>query len=414
MRVERERRRPALGTVERRRHRPDYWLPLIATALLSIGLVVVYAISPGVSIQRNVSEAYYVSKQLLAIMLGVVAFITLSRIPYKWWRSMTKPLIIASVVVALVVQLFGSRVNGAYRWIQIGGVSFQAAELIKFAFLVWLADMLTTARQNGRLNDVKSTLKPLGIALGAIVIVVGFIESDLGSTAVMVGMACAMIFIAGMPLKRLVLIGTSILIAATLLISAIPYRRQRLMTFLNPTANCQTTGFQSCQALIAIGSGGMFGLGLGHSIQAYGYLPEATNDSIFAILAEKFGFVGMTLILAAYAVFFGRLARISERAPDDFSRLLVVGILAWFSVQATINIGAMIGLLPLKGITLPFISYGGTSLLFVTGALGIVFQISRYSSYGVDNNQTGDPRNEDSSYRRGERRSYYTTVRRRA
>lgn len=413
MRVERERRRPSVGTVERRKHRPDYWLPLIATALLSIGLVVVYAISPGVSIQRNVSEAYYVSKQLLAIFLGVVAFIVLSRMPYKLWRSLTKPLIFTSVVVALLVQLFGARVNGAYRWIQIGGVSFQAAELIKFAFLIWLADMLASARQNGKIEDMRTTLKPLGMALGAIIVVVGFMESDLGSTAVMVGMACAMIFVVGMPMKRLALIAGSIVIAVTLLISAIPYRRQRLMTFLNPAANCQKEGLQTCQALIAVGSGGMFGLGLGHSIQAYGYLPEANNDSIFAILAEKFGFVGMTLILAAYAVFFGRLARISERAPDDFSRLLVVGILAWFSAQATINIGGMIGILPLKGITLPFISYGGTSLLFVTGALGIVFQISRYSSYGADNNQTGEARYEDSAYRRGDRRSYYTAVRRR-
>ena len=135
------------------------------------------------------------SKQLLAIALGIIAFIVLSKVPYKWWRSMTKPLIIASIIVALIVQLFGSRVNGAYRWIQIGGVSFQAAELIKFAFLVWLADLLASVWQNGRLNDAVTTLKPLGIALGAIVVVVGFIESDLGSTAVMVGMACAMIFV---------------------------------------------------------------------------------------------------------------------------------------------------------------------------------------------------------------------------
>lgn len=409
----RARRRPDLATVERRKHRPDYWLPLLATALLGIGLIVVYAISPGVSEINHVSEAYYVSKQLLAIAFGIVAFVTLSRIPYRWWRQAIKPLVVASAITALAVFLFGDKVNGAYRWIQIGGMSFQAAELIKFTLLIWLADLLARRRAEGRLNSVQDSIKPLGIALALIAVVVGLVESDLGSTAVMVGMLAAMVFVAGMPLKRIVTIGAVVAVGVVLLISAIPYRRERLLTFLHPAADCQSSGYQSCQALIAVGSGGMFGLGLGRSVQAYGYLPEAANDSIFAILAEKFGFVGVTLILALYAVFFGRLARIIERAPDDFSALLVTGMLAWFSVQAVINIGAMIGLLPLKGITLPFISYGGTSLLFVTGALGLAFQISRYSKYSIDSNQPGG-RDEDSAYGRGERRPYYTAPRRRA
>jgi len=376
-----------------------------------MGLVVVYAISPGVSQLTGVSEAYYVSKQLFAIVLGIIAFTVLSRVPYKLWRHAIKPLIIASVITALAVQLFGAKVNGAYRWVQVGGVSFQAAELMKFTLLVWLADLLARRKEEGLLDSWPATIKPLAIALGAIAVVVGMFESDLGSTAVMVGMIAAMVFVVGMPLKRVMMIGATVAIGVVLLISAIPYRRQRLMTFLNPTANCQSTGYQSCQALIAVGSGGMFGLGLGHSVQAYGYLPEAANDSIFAILAEKFGFIGMSLILAAYAVFFGRLARIVERAPDVFSGLLVTGMLAWFATQATINIGAMIGLLPLKGITLPFISYGGTSLLFVTGALGVAFQISRYSNY--ETNQSGDKGHEDSTRGRGERRSYYSAAGRR-
>jgi cell division protein FtsW len=389
-------------------------LPLIATGLLGIGVVVVYAISPGVSNHTNVSEAYYITKQLVAVALGAIAFLVLSRIPIKWWRSAIKPLIIASVLTALAVQFFGARVNGAYRWVQIGGFSFQAAELIKFTLLIWLADLLARAKKAGKLDSWQDTLKPLAICLVAIAIVVGLLESDLGSTAVMVGMIAAMVFVAGLPLKRVMMFGATIAIGAILLISAIPYRRQRLLTFLHPTANCQTTGYQSCQALIAVGSGGMFGLGLGKSVQAYGYLPEASNDSIFAILSEKFGFIGMTLILAAYAVFFGRLAKIIEKAPDDFSGFLVTGMLAWFSIQAAINIGAMIGLLPLKGITLPFISTGGTSVLFVTAALGLAFQISRYSSYSISNNNPGDPYNDDPSSGRGQRRSYYTTVRRRA
>ena len=154
------------------------------------------------------------------------------------------------------------------------------------------------------------------------------------------------------------------------------------MTYLHPTSDCQTTGYQACQALITIGSGGMFGLGLGRSVQAYGYLPESANDSIFAIYAEKFGFIGVSVLLGLFMALFSRLKNILERAPNAYTRLIATGILAWLSTQAIINIGAMIGLLPLKGITLPFISYGGTSLVFVTAALGLAFNISRYTSYG--------------------------------
>jgi cell division protein FtsW len=190
-----------------------------------------------------------------------------------------------------------------------------------------------------------------------------------------------MVFVAGLPLKRVMMILAIVLIGTVLAISAIPYRRERLMTFLHPEQNCQTTSWQECQALIAVGSGGMIGLGLGRSVQAYGYLPEAANDSIFAIYAEKFGFIGTVVLLGIFIAFFHRLKTVAERIEDDFSRLVVVGVLAWLSVQALINIGAMLGLLPLKGITLPFISYGGTSVVFIASAVGLVFQISRYTSY---------------------------------
>ncbi len=409
----RSRRRPVLGEGNRRKHRPDYWLPLLATGLLAIGLVVVYAISPGVSVQKGVSEGYYISKQLFAIGLGVVAFLVLSRIPYQKWRLAVKPLIIASVLAAIAVALFGTRVNGAYRWVQIGGVSFQAAELIKFTLLIWLADLLASRKQQGQLGNEQQTLKPIVIAIVAVGAVVAGLQSDLGSTVVMMGMVAAMVFIAGVPMKRLLTIGAIVGVGVVLLIASTPYRRARLSTFLNPAADCQNAGYQSCQALIAVGSGGMFGLGLGRSVQAYGYTPEAANDSIFAILAEMFGFIGALVVIGAYIVFFGRMSKISERAPDDFAGLLVIGILAWFSVQTMINIGAMIGILPLKGITLPFVSYGGTSLLFVTGALGLVFQISRYSTYITDSN-AGGVRNEDTPYGRGNGRPYYTAASRRS
>jgi len=187
--------------------------------------------------------------------------------------------------------------------------------------------------------------------------------------------------VAGLPLKRIFVIGGVVLLGSALLIVSTGYRRSRFETYLNPARDCQNAGYQSCQALITVGSGGLFGKGLGRGVQAYGYLPEAANDSIFAIFAEKFGFVGVSVLLGLFVGFFSRLKRLIDRAPDNYSRLLVTGILAWLSTQTIINVGAMIGLLPLKGITLPFISYGGTSVLFVTVAIGICFQISRYTTY---------------------------------
>lgn len=410
--LQRARRRPAQVDGTGRKHKPDYWLPMLATALLGVGLIVVYSISPGVGRQKGFDDVYFVSKQLVAITLGLGAFVLMSRFPYQQWRKLVQPLVIASILASLAVFVLGEEVNGAHRWIQLGGMSFQSAELVKFALLIWLADHLATRKQNNELSIEQKTLKPIMYAILAIGVVIAGLQSDFGSTAVMVGMIGTMLFMSGVPLKRLVTMGAIVIGGAILLISITPYRRDRLATFFNPTADCQTTGYQSCQALIAVGSGGIFGLGLGHSVQAYGYLPEAANDSIFAILAEKFGFIGMSLVLGAYAVFLSKITRIAERAPDDFSRFIVVGILAWFSVQAFINIGAMLAIIPLKGITLPFISYGGTSLLFVTGALGLVFQISKFTRY--TSNNTGDSRNEDSSYRRGVGGSYYTSTRRRA
>lgn len=387
-------RRPRFQTAPTsRRHRPDYWLVLLSCILLGVGLIVIYAISPGLSAQKHVSENYYVGKQLIAILLGIIAFVVTANLPVNVWQRLQTPLLVAAGVAAVAVRLFGEQINGAYRWIQLGGFSFQAAELIKFALLIWLAGFLTARLKSGELSDYKKTFKPLLIALLLIGLVVAKIQSDLGSTGVMVAIMGAMVFIAGLPLKRVLMIGGIIAVGTILAISSTAYRRDRLLTYLHPERDCQNAGYQACQALIAVGSGGMFGRGIGRSVQAFGYTPEVANDSIFAVTAEMFGFVGVTVLLALFVALFARLKKISEQAPDDFSRLIVVGVLAWLSTQAIMNIGAMIGLLPLKGITLPFISYGGTSLLFVTGAIGIVFQISRYTTYGNATAKAAQERN---------------------
>ena len=401
-------RRPlGVGSSGQRRHRPDYWLLILSTILLALGLIVVYAISPGMSVQKHVSENYYVNKQLIAIWLGIMAFVGVANMPINWWRRLETPLLVMAGAAALAVRIFGEQVNGAYRWIQIGGLSFQAAELIKFALLVWLAGFLSDRLRNNELHINSKTLKPLLIALAIIALVVGKFESDLGSAGVMVAIMAGMVFVVGMPLRRIALIMVLVSVGALLLIVGSGYRRERLNTYLNPTKDCLSTGYQSCQALITVGSGGMFGLGLGRGVQAYGYLPEAANDSIFAIFAEKFGFVGCTILIGLFAAFFTRLKRIIDHAPDNYSRLLIVGILAWLSTQTIINIGAMLGLLPLKGITLPFISYGGTSVLFVTAAVGIAFQVSRYTTYSISMTAKPEGTSNDNNFDRRRVRGAY-------
>jgi cell division protein FtsW len=238
-------------------------------------------------------------------------------------------------------------------------------------------------------------------------------QSDLGSAGVCVAIIGIMSYAAGLPIKRIGLILGIVAIGLIIAIAISPYRRERITTFINPTSDCQAAGYQSCQALIAVGSGGIFGLGIGNGAQAYGYLPEAENDSIFAIVAEKFGFIGASAVIGLYAALFSRMQRIIKRTSDSFSRLFVIGVLAWISVQTIINVGAMVGLLPLKGITLPLISYGGTSLVFILAALGVVFQISRYTSYSqvrntIINDKKGGSSSEKNSFsRRRQRRPYY-------
>lgn len=365
-----------------RRHKPDYWLLIIASLLLTIGLVVVYSISPGLSASQHVSQSYFVTKQLIAVALGIGAFALASNLPLSFWPKSSKALTIAALVGSMIVMVTPiNAIYPAHRWIRLGGFSFQVAELIKLAMLVGLAQFLTRQARAGKLADFNSTLKPLIILLLLIGVVVAKFQSDLGSAGVMIAMMVVMAYVAGIPLKKAAMIAALVVVLGVIAIASSSYRRERLATYFHPETNCQTTGYQACQALISVGSGGVLGLGLGYSVQAYGYLPEASNDSIFAIMAEKFGFIGTVLIMVIYATFISRLKCIIEHTQDQFQRLLVLGVMVWLSVQLIINVGAMTGLLPLKGITLPLISQGGTSLIFLTAALGIVFQISRYTSY---------------------------------
>ncbi len=380
---QRRARRANMGqsTTLSRRHKPDYWLLIIALALLGVGMIVVYSISPALAVEKNANGNQYVLRQFIGIGIGLLLFAVAARIPLHMWRHMYKPLLlIAGVATLLTLLLPVNQEYPAHRWIRLGGFSFQSVELLKFAIIVWLAGFLAYRMERNLMDDFRQTLRPLFAVLAGVAIVVAGLQSDFGSATVIAAMITAMVFVAGLPLKRILMIGAIIGVGAILLIAPSGYRRERLATFMNPEADCMSTGYQACQALIAVGSGGMTGLGLGNSVQAYGYLPEAENDSIFAIHAEKFGFIGSVVLLGLMLALFARIKRVADRAPDEFTRLVVVGILVWLSTQTIINVGAMIGLLPLKGITLPLISYGGSSVLMILAVLGVVFQASRYTS----------------------------------
>jgi cell division protein FtsW len=373
-----------------------------------------YAISPALAaLGGNVSDNYFVVRQLIAMVLGVIAFFVVSRIPVHTWNKFSKALIISAILLSIGTLITGGMAN---RWIQLGALSFQTVEYVKLIIIVVFAGYLSMVVENGRLTDIKVWKIPMIIAaiLGLLVVL---IQRDLGSAAVLFAIVLAMLFMAGFPLTKFLIALSVVFILGTLAIVSTPYRRDRVATFVNPTQDCSDAGYHSCQALIAVGSGGVMGLGLGRSVQAYGYLPEAENDSIFAIYAEKFGFIGSVVFLGIYGSLLLRILTIMQRAPNRNMQLLVAGVFTWFLVQATINVAAMLGLIPLKGITLPFISYGGTSLIFSMAALGLVFQVSKYTlmrktTYSLPIPEERGRSNEDTSNWRRDSRPRYTVTRR--
>lgn len=360
-----------------RKHRPDYGLFITAGILLAVGLIVMYAISPALAAQGGgVSDNYYVLRQFVAVVLGIIAFFVFAAIPSALWGKYQKILIITAIALSIATVVTGGM---ASRWIQFGILSFQSVELVKLVVIIVFAGYLAKVLENREMANVQVWKGPMIIA-AILAFAVVVLQRDLGSAVVLFAIALAMLFMAGIPVGKLIIATTLVVTIGTLAIVATPYRRDRVSTFLQPTADCSDTGYQACQALIAVGSGGVMGVGLGRSVQAYGYLPKAENDSIFAIYAEKFGFIGTIALLGVFGALLLRILRVMQRSPTRLAQLMCAGVFTWFSVQATINIAAMLGLIPLKGITLPFISYGGTSILFSMAALGLVFHISKYTT----------------------------------
>jgi cell division protein FtsW len=349
----------------------------IVIALIVIGVIMFTSASLGI-LAKNEAKFYNVisAQFILGLGGGLVALYFGLKIPYKFWREYSLPLFILSIILTLLVFVpsLGSLHGGARRWVNIFGVSFQPVEFLKIGFIVYFAAWLSWAKN--RINDIRFSILPLLILLGIIAFVL-LKQPDTKSIILIVITALTMLFVSGLPWKYILgLLGLSI-VGFVILVTFKPYLMERVETFINPNQNASGSSYQLQQSLIAIGSGGLFGRGLGQSIQKFNYLPEPQGDSIFAVVGEELGFLGAIIIVFLYVAFALRGYKIAYHAPDSFSKLLVIGIITMITAQSFMNIASIIGVFPLTGVPLVFISHGGTALLLSLGMMGIVLNISK-------------------------------------
>jgi len=384
----------------RRKNTPDLILLGICVALIFIGILILASVSSSFSLQRTGSTFFYLNHQLLfgllpGLVFGTVAFF----LPLSLFRKLSFIALIINIILLALVFLpgIGGAAGGANRWIFLGPFSFQPSEILKVTFILYMASWLasraplprqsrTAAAHSNKVTKpsksrtvdpaLTTTLAPF-IAIMGVISFFLIIQPDISTLAVIGATALMMYFLAGTAMwHTLAMIGAGIA-ALGLLIFIEPYRLSRLTVFLDPALDPLGKGYQLKQALIGIGSGGIFGTGLGLSFQKFGVLPEPISDSIFAVFAEEVGFMGSFLLLLLFFAFAWRSFVIAKRIPDQFSYLVAIGIAFWIVLQSSVNIGSMLGLLPLTGIPLPFISYGGSALMSELIAIGILLNISR-------------------------------------
>lgn len=378
-------------------HAPDYKLISTITAIVLLGLVVLSSASSVLGYENFKDSLYYLKHQIfLGLVPGIIALVVLSRIDYHVWRKYSKWFFIASIILLVMVFIpgIGLKLGGARSWLVIGGMSLQPAELVKLGFLIFLAAWLE--QRTTVINDWVHGLAPFVGVLGTIGLLI-MLQPDTGTMSIIAMMAIAVYFVAGAPWKHMAALFASGLAGLFLLIKMAPYRAARFATFLNPDADTQGAGYHLKQSLLAVGSGGLFGLGLGHSRQKFAYLPEAAGDSIFAIAAEELGFFFSVLLLSLFIYFIIRGIKIARTAPDSFGTLLAVGIVTWVGWQTVMNIGAMVGVLPLTGVPLPMVSYGGTALMTVLAAMGILINISKQTGERVSSSAPREARSKSRS-----------------
>lgn len=401
-----------------RKHHGDRLIVVFTVLLMFIGLLVIYAIGPQrANLMNSVfgfeySEGYFFWKQLLSLTLALGAFWAMSIIPYTWILKHGSKVLWIGFISCALLAIGGwtgiiEATNGAVRWIDLGPLgSVQPAEILKFGVLLYLAMFLGIRTKEGKINNVQETLIPAAIIAGAALLFVIVIQKDLGTGISLTAIVATMLLVAGINRKIIGILFGILIVSGSLLIFTSPHRVERVMTYLqgDSTSTSDADAYHIQHAKIAIGSGGMFGVGIGDSVQASGYLPEAINDSIFAIVGETFGFIGTVALLALFVALLMRLLSVMDHMVDLRLKLIAAGVFGWLGAHVILNIAAMIGIFPLTGITLPLLSYGGTSMIFMAAALGLVFQLSKYT---VHSSRIKEATDENSRSGRGVGRTRY-------
>lgn len=376
-----------------RKHKSDRLIGGLAVVLLLIGLVVIYAIGPmranfsNASYGTNFSSNYFFIHQLISVGLSIFAFLVAFFLPYERLKKISWIVIVIGIIACFVLQIgawTGSSIAscqlGACRWINVGSLgTIQPAEILKLGLILYLARLIRKRKEEDNLEKNDFWIPFSIVSIISIVFVV-FFQQDLGSTVVIVAILLAMLLVSGMSLGKVVLVVGVLLVGGVISILISPHRMERMMTF---TESDGADSYHIDNALLAIGTGGIAGVGIGNTVQATGYLPESINDSIFAVMGETFGFLGLVLILMFFTVLLYRILRVADYSGEEEHRLIAVGVFAWIASHVVVNIAAMTGLIPLTGITLPLLSYGGTSMIFTSFGLGLVLQISCYSKREV-------------------------------
>lgn len=351
-------------------------------AILVLGLIMLTSASMPTGFERFDDPYWFIKHQLTnGLLPGLALFLIAWRIDYRYWQQWAPKFLPLSVLALLLVFIpgIGGDWGTSKSWIGVGGFSVQPVEFVKLLLLIYLANFFVQ-RNAAEIADTRETFLPFVTALGVIALLL-MAQPDLGSLMVVASIAVAVYFVAGATWKHLAMIVLAGGVGVFALIKAAPYRFARLMTFINPGFDPQGAGYHTAQALLAIGSGGWFGAGLGNSQQKYRHLPEVAGDSIFAIISEEMGFIFMLLVVALLCLFMLRLVRIAQVARDPFGRLVATGIAAWVFCQMLFNVGSMVGIMPITGLPMPFVSYGGTSLAVLLGAMGLMANISASSGH---------------------------------
>ncbi len=365
-----------MGKLLRKFRQPYFGISFITFTLIIVGLIAISSASAVLAKLDYNDHLYFVRRQIMWVVLGVGALLIFQKIDYNIWRRLAPILLLLNLFLLVAVFLpgIGYSYGGATRWIHIGPLFFQPTELLKPVLILYLACWLEKKGQG--VKDFAYGFLPFVIMLSVIIILI-MKQPDMGTMFVVSATAGVIFFVAGASIWQIGVGFISALFAFWELIKIAPYRMARFMVFLNPSADPQGQGYHINQALLAVGSGGIFGRGFGQSRQKYLYLPQPLSDSIFAIMAEELGFIRSIIILGLFAFLAWQGFRVAQKAPDSFSRLVACGITCWITTQALINIGTMLGIIPLTGIPLPFISYGGSSLVTSMVGIGILLSIAR-------------------------------------